>query len=151
MKHAVFCWLLSTSAFFSVNLYAALAPNSGNSSNDETPMVLSYAEQPVSKFNQALLKATLSKDSWANSPDSISQRYSGADFEMIKSNQVDGKVITYNMRPSRDGHPQLLLILALDKQGTGWKVSKAGLSWRCQNDAFYGTNNCRVAQQDSDD
>ncbi|WP_156104031.1 hypothetical protein [Shewanella mangrovi] len=146
MKHSVFWWLAGISTILSINVYAALAPSSDDS---DTPMVLSYAVQPVNQFNKALQKATQENDSWAENPTAISKRYSGAEFELIKSSQQDGKVITYNMRPSKNGHPQLLLILSLDKHAHGWTVSKAGLSWRCEDDAFYGTNNCQMQHKNA--
>lgn len=111
------------------------------------PMVQSYAVQPVHKFNEQLAEATAEKARWADSPESISKQYVGNGFELVSAQQRNGSVITYNVRPSSDQHPQLLLILSLNKHKYGWRVNKAGLSWRCQNDAFYGTNNCQMRNQ----
>ena len=111
------------------------------------PMVQSYAVQPVHKFNEKLAVATAEKADWATSPESISKQYVGQGFTMISSQQRNGSVITYNLRPSSDQHPQLLMILSLNKRKHGWQLNKAGLSWRCQNDAFYGTNNCATRAQ----
>ncbi|WP_417761243.1 hypothetical protein [Shewanella sp.] len=142
MIHSYLALLASGGMWLMTNAQAAVNP----SVTGDIPMVLSYAVQPVHHFNQQLQQATRAKASWTTSPESISQHFVGKDYELIKAQEHNGNVITYNLRPSTDQHPQLLLILSLDKHRQGWKVSKAGLSWRCQNDNFYGTNNCQLTK-----
>ncbi len=141
MRHSYLALLASGGMWLMTNAQAADAPSiTGN-----IPMVLSYAVQPVHQFNQQLQQATQAQASWTTSPETISQHYVGKGFELINAQQRNGRVITYNLRPQTDSHPQMLLILSIDKYQRGWKVSKAGLSWRCHDEHFYSTNTCELA------
>lgn len=115
----------------------------------EAPMVLSYATQPVNHFNKTLAQAQQQQVAWSHDPKLISQQYAGASFELVKSKEYQGQVITYSVRPPKLGHPQLLLILALDKKAGNWELHKARLSWRCSKDDFFSTKHCKANAIDS--
>ncbi|MDF0533766.1 hypothetical protein PY479_05650 [Shewanella sp. A32] len=116
----------------------------------EPPLVLSYAAQPVSHFNKSLAIAQQQQASWSHDPQQISQQYSGTGFELVTAKEYQGKVITYSVRPSQSGHPQMLLILALGKKKGHWALEKARLSWRCSEDNFFSTNHCNITAHTAD-
>lgn len=107
----------------------------------EPPLVVSYAAQPINRFNQKLLQAQHQQAPWSNNPEGISRHYSGSAFKFVHISHSHGKTLTYNVSTQK-GHPQMLLILALDNNAGDWSVEKAVLSWRCQNKVYFGTDNC---------
>ncbi|MBO2604515.1 hypothetical protein I6M34_15605 [Shewanella algae] len=107
----------------------------------EPPLVVSYAAQPVNRFNQKLLQAQHQQAPWSQDPEGISRQYSGSAFKFVRISHSHGKTLTYNVS-TQEGHPQMLLILALDNNAGDWSVEKAVLSWRCQNKVYFGTDNC---------
>lgn len=124
---------------------AATLETVANPALPEPPMVLSYATQPVSHFNKTLAQAQQQQKAWSHDPELISQRYAGASFELVKSKKYQGQLITYSVRPPKLRHPQMLLILALDRKNGRWELHKARLSWRCAKDDFFSTNHCKTS------
>lgn len=107
----------------------------------EPPLVVSYTVQPVNRFNQKLLQAQHQQAPWSQDPEGISRQYSGSAFKFVRISHSQGKTLTYSVS-TQEGHPQMLLILALDNDAGDWSIDKAVLSWRCQNKAYFGTDNC---------
>ncbi|MFQ6371356.1 hypothetical protein [Shewanella sp. YIC-542] len=139
MSAAALCLLYSNMA--AASLKTAATPASPLA---EPPMVLSYAVQPVSHFNQALAKAQRQQAAWSQDPRQISRQYSGQGFQLVDAKQYKGQMITYSIKAPHPGHPQMLLILSLGKQQGHWALDKACLSWRCASDDFFGTNHCKT-------
>ncbi len=60
----------------------------------ERPIVVSFADQPINKFNQKLELAQHKKRDWSKQPESISTHYAGNSFQLAKVKQYQGKVVT---------------------------------------------------------
>ncbi|GIU17231.1 hypothetical protein [Shewanella sp. MBTL60-007] len=108
----------------------------------EQPIVVSFADQPILKFNQKLELAQQQKRSWSKQPESISAHYAGSNFQLAKVKQYQGKVVTYNVSGASAEHPKMLLILSMEKQKNRWKLDAARLTWQCKNGLHFGTDRC---------
>ncbi len=108
----------------------------------EQPIVVSFADQPINKFNQKLELAQQQERSWSQLPESISAHYAGSGFQLAKVKKYQGKVVTYNVSGASDQHPKMLLILSMEKQKKRWKLDAARLTWQCKNGLHFGTDRC---------
>ena len=108
----------------------------------EQPIVVSFADQPIIKFNQKLELAQQQKRSWSQLPESISAHYTGSSFQLAKVKKYQGKVVTYNVSGASEQHPKMLLILSMEKQQNRWKLDAARLTWQCKNGLHFGTDRC---------
>ncbi|MGL5359441.1 MAG: hypothetical protein ACRDBI_06970 [Shewanella sp.] len=110
------------------------------------PIIVSYAVQPVSDFNQQLLKAQERRQSWANDPRQISSHYAGQKFTLLSSQSYKGSVVTYQVSELSAQHPQMLLIVSLKKNAQHWQVNSAQLAWKCHDSQHFGTDRCSMAE-----
>ncbi|MGL4936794.1 hypothetical protein [Shewanella sp.] len=110
------------------------------------PIIISYAVQPVSDFNQQLLKAQAQRQTWANDPSQISSHYAGNKFTLLRSQAYKGSVVTYQVSELSAQHPQMLLILSLKKNTQHWQVNSAQLAWKCHDSQHFGTDRCSMAE-----
>ena len=108
----------------------------------EQPIVVSFADQPINKFNQELELAQQQGRNWSKQPESISAHYAGSSFQLAKVKQYQGKVVTYNVSGASEQHPKMLLILSMQKQKNRWKLDAARLTWQCKNGLHFGTDRC---------
>ncbi|GIU22576.1 hypothetical protein L2719_14190 [Shewanella schlegeliana] len=108
----------------------------------EQPIVVSFADQPIHKFNQKLELAQQQQRSWSKQPESISAHYAGSSFQLAKVKQYQGKVVTYNVSGASAEHPKMLLILSMEKQKDRWTLDAARLTWQCKNGLHFGTDRC---------
>ena len=115
----------------------------GTVSAYENPIVVSYAVQPINKFNQQLNQAQQQALKWTKAPESISAHYSGDNFTLARVKNFDGKVVTYSVSQQNSKHPKMLLILSLEKQKGLWSVDGAKLTWQCKNGLHFGTDRCQ--------
>ncbi|ABZ75615.1 conserved hypothetical protein [Shewanella halifaxensis HAW-EB4] len=108
----------------------------------EQPIVVSFADQPINKFNQKLELAQHQKRNWSKQPESISAHYAGNRFQLAKVKQYQGKVVTYNVSAAKGKHPKMLLIISMEKQRDNWILDAARLTWQCENGLHFGTDRC---------
>lgn len=108
----------------------------------ENPIVVSYAVQPINKFNQQLGQAQQESLQWTQAPESISAHYSGDNFTLARIKNFEGKVVTYSVSQQNSKHPKMLLILSMEKQKGLWSVDAAKLTWQCKNGLHFGTDRC---------
>ncbi|MGS0694516.1 hypothetical protein [Shewanella sp. 0m-4] len=108
----------------------------------EQPIVVSFADQPIVKFNQKLEIAQHQKRSWSTQPESISAHYAGTNFLLAKIKQYQGKVVTYNVSAAKGEHPKMLLIISMEKHKDKWVLDAARLTWQCKNGLHFGTDRC---------
>ncbi|GIU41895.1 hypothetical protein TUM4438_07170 [Shewanella sairae] len=108
----------------------------------EQPIVVSYADQPIHRFNQELQQAQRQHRHWTNKPESISAHYAGTGFSLAKVKQYQGKVVTYNVSTADTKHPKMLLILSMEKQNNSWQLDAARLTWKCKNGQHFSTDRC---------
>ncbi|BDM63599.1 hypothetical protein NFHSH190041_10510 [Shewanella sp. NFH-SH190041] len=114
---------------------------------DNLPMVLSYAQQPIRHFNHELLTAQQELRQWTQLPDTISQRYAGQSFTVTQVvHQGDG-VVTYSQSQAYANHPQLLLVVSMNKHNGQWQINGAKLSWRCEKGQYFSTDPCESLPQ----
>ena len=124
-------------------LFAVSALLCGAALAYENPIVVSYAVQPINKFNQQLDQAQQQSLQWAQAPESISAHYSGANFTLARTKNFNGKVVTYSVSQQNSKHPKMLLILSMEKQKGLWSVDAAKLTWQCKNGLHFGTDRCQ--------
>jgi len=114
----------------------------GSVSAFERPIVVSYAVQPINRFNQQLSQAQTESLPWTKAPESISAQYSGDDFALARVKSFQGKMVTYSVSQQNDKHPKMLLILSMEKQKVLWRLDDAKLTWQCKNGLHFGTDRC---------
>ncbi|MCH1928676.1 hypothetical protein L9G16_00620 [Shewanella sp. A25] len=113
------------------------------------PIIVSYAVQPVSHFNQTLKKAQAEHQAWSDNPAQISSEYAGKKFTLVRTQPNKNGMLTYQLSEMSAQHPQMLLIMSLKKNAKLWQVDSAQLAWKCREGQHFGTERCNIQTQDT--
>lgn len=113
------------------------------------PIIVSYAVQPVSHFNQQLRVAQAQHQPWADDPNKISNHYAGDKFTLVSTQANKDSILTYQVSEFSKQHPQMLLIISLKQDAKLWQVSSAQLAWKCSDGKHFGTDRCNIAEHEA--
>lgn len=112
-------------------------------------IIVSYAVQPVSHFNQQLRIAQEQHQAWSTDPTAISSQYAGNKFTLVRTQPTKNGVFTYQVSEISKQHPQMLLILSLKKDAQRWQVDSAQLAWKCREGQHFGTDRCNIGEHEA--
>ncbi|GIU08715.1 hypothetical protein [Shewanella morhuae] len=112
------------------------------------PIIVSYAVQPVSHFNQQLRVAQEQHQPWTEDPSKISNQYAGDKFTLVSTQANKDSILTYQISELSKQHPQMLLIISLKQDAKLWQISSAQLAWKCNDGQHFGTDRCKIAEHD---
>ncbi|MCG9962728.1 MAG: hypothetical protein ACRDCT_16305 [Shewanella sp.] len=115
----------------------------------QQPIIVSYAVQPVSHFNQQLRIAQEQHQAWSTDPTAISSQYAGNKFTLLRTQPTKNGVFTYQVSEISKQHPQMLLILSLKKDAQRWQVDSAQLAWKCREGQHFGTDRCNIGEHEA--
>lgn len=115
----------------------------------QQPIIVSYAVQPVSHFNQQLRAAQEQHQAWSEDPSAISNQYAGKKFTLVRTQPTKDGVFTYQVSELSQQHPQMLLILSLKKSAQRWQVDSAQLAWKCRDSQHFGTDRCNIGEHEA--
>jgi len=115
----------------------------------QQPIIVSYAVQPVSHFNQQLRAAQEQHQAWTKDPTAISSQYAGKKFTLFHTQPTKNGVFTYQVSELSQQHPQMLLILSLKKSAQHWLVDSAQLAWKCRDGQHFGTERCNLGEHEA--
>ncbi|AAN54382.1 hypothetical protein HRJ35_08695 [Shewanella oneidensis MR-1] len=115
----------------------------------QQPIIVSYAVQPVSHFNQQLRIAQEQHQAWSTDPTAISSQYAGNKFTLVRTQPTKNGVFTYQVSEISKQHPQMLLILSLKKDAQRWQVDSAQLAWKCSEGQHFGTDRCNIGEHEA--
>lgn len=113
------------------------------------PIIISYAVQPVSHFNQQLRTAQAQHQPWSEDPNKISSQYAGNKFTLVRTQTNKDGILTYQVSELSKQHPQMLLIISLKQNAKLWHVSSAQLAWKCSGGQHFGTDRCNIAEHEA--
>lgn len=113
------------------------------------PIIVSYAVQPVSHFNQQLRTAQAQHQPWSEDPNKISSQYAGNKFTLVRTQTNKDGILTYQVSELSKQHPQMLLIISLKQNAKLWQVSSAQLAWKCSGGQHFGTDRCNIAEHEA--
>ncbi|MEI8600560.1 hypothetical protein P4S55_05360 [Shewanella sp. PP-Sp27a-2] len=113
------------------------------------PIIVSYAVQPVSHFNQQLRVAQAQHQPWSEDPSQISSQYAGNKFTLMRTQTNKDSILTYQVSELSKQHPQMLLIISLKQNAKQWQVSSAQLAWKCSGEQHFGTDRCNIAEHEA--
>ncbi|MCS6094731.1 hypothetical protein [Shewanella baltica] len=113
------------------------------------PIIVSYAVQPVSHFNQQLRVAQAQHQPWSEDPSQISSQYAGNKFTLVRTQTNKDSILTYQVSELSKQHPQMLLIISLKQNAKQWQVSLAQLAWKCSGGQHFGTDRCNIAEHEA--
>lgn len=113
------------------------------------PIIVSYAVQPVSHFNQQLRVAQAQHQPWSEDPSQISSQYAGNKFTLVRTQTNKDSILTYQVSELSKQHPQMLLIISLKQNAKQWRVSSAQLAWKCSDGQHFGTDRCNIAEHEA--
>ena len=113
------------------------------------PIIVSYAVQPVSHFNQQLRVAQAQHQPWSEDPSQISSQYAGNKFTLVRTQTNKDSILTYQVSELSKQHPQMLLIISLKQNAKQWQVSSAQLAWKCSGGQHFGTDRCDIAEHEA--
>uniref|UniRef100_Q0HSG0 Uncharacterized protein n=1 Tax=Shewanella sp. (strain MR-7) TaxID=60481 RepID=Q0HSG0_SHESR len=115
----------------------------------QQPIIVSYAVQPVSHFNQQLRVAQEQHQAWSEDPKAISSQYAGKKFTLVRTQSTKNGIFTYQVSELSQQHPQMLLILSLKKSAQRWQVDSAQLAWKCRDGQHFGTDRCNIGEHEA--
>ena len=115
----------------------------------QQPIIVSYAVQPVSHFNQQLRIAQAQHQVWSEDPKTISNQYAGQKFTLVRTQPTKYGILTYQVSEISKQHPQMLLILSLKKDAQRWQVDSAQLAWKCRDGQHFGTDRCNIGEHEA--
>lgn len=113
------------------------------------PIIVSYAVQPVSHFNQQLRVAQAQHQPWSEDPSQISSQYAGNKFTLVRTQTNKDSILTYQVSELSKQHPQMLLIISLKQNAKQWQVSSAQLAWKCSGGQHFSTDRCNIAEHEA--
>lgn len=110
------------------------------------PIIISYAVQPVSHFNQQLRIAQEQHQTWSKDPNKISRQYAGNKFTLLLTQTNKDSIVTYQVSEHAKQHPQMLLIISLKQNAKQWQVDSAQLAWKCRDGQHFSTDRCNITE-----